>query len=226
MPDWEVRHEITQYKGGKMNGSFIRCTVAILSAASLLAMQEPSRDGQTTDSFLRNNMNEPDLNGVKADNVLLQVRLFSSFFDKNFNSFKDFQQDNNNNKFFTDEEENIVQVSDHEFELLCYLVAAEAENQPFEGKCAVVGVVLNRSEFGKPFTSGIEGAIFQPGAFSCISDGRFFEAYEYVSEEDEMAVITELKERKYDQYLYFTAGHYGKYGTPSQQIGDHYFCTN
>ena len=116
-------------------------------------------------------------------------------------------------------------ISEYEFNLLCQLVAAEAENQCFEGKRAVVGVVLNRSEYGWPFADGIEGAIFQEGAFSCISDGRFFGASEYVSDEDKEAVAAELSERKYSEYFYFTAGHYGQYGTPAEQIGDHFFCT-
>jgi N-acetylmuramoyl-L-alanine amidase len=103
-------------------------------------------------------------------------------------------------------------------------VAAEAEDQPFEGKRAVVAVVLNRKDFGKPFEKTIEGVIFQKGQFSCIADKRFFRAHKYVSEEDKKAVREELKQRSDKEILFFTAGKYGRYGTHAYRIGAHFFC--
>lgn len=208
-----------------MKNSLIRCT-AILSAVSLSAFGQPVRACQTSDSYLRQELQESDsYSRTKVIVKAFKVRFTTSFFDSKFISFVVSQQDKNLYKNSNNLNTNIGIISDREFELLCQLVAAEAENQPFEGKRAVAGVVLNRSEYGWPFADGIEGAIFQDGAFSCISDGRFFGASEYVSDEDKEAVATELSERKYSEYLYFTAGHYGDYGTPAEPIGDHYFST-
>lgn len=208
-----------------MKNSLIRCT-AILSAVSLSAFGQPVRACQTSDSYLRQELQESDsYSRTKVIVKAFKVRFTTSFFDSKFISFVVSQQDKNLYKNSNNLNTNIGIISDREFELLCQLVAAEAENQPFEGKRAVAGVVLNRSEYGWPFESGIEGTIFQNGAFSCIDDGRFFEAWEYVSDEDKEAVAAELSERKYSEYFYFTAGHYGQYGTPAEQIGDHYFCT-
>jgi hypothetical protein len=208
-----------------MKNSLVRCT-AILSAVSLSAFGQPVRAYQTSDSYLRQELQESDsYSRTKVIVKAFQVCFTTSFFDDKFISFVDCQQDKNLNKISKKINTNIGLITEREFDLLCQLVAAEAENQPFEGKCAVVGVVLNRVEYGWPFEEEIEAVIFQDGAFSCIDDGRFFEAWEYVSDEDREAVIVELTDRNYPDYLFFTAGHYGQYGTPAEQIGDHYFCT-
>ena len=75
----------------------------------------------------------------------------------NFNSFERCNQPKKINKKTKKAKEKIGKISKHDFELLCDLVAAEAEDQPFEGKRAVVAVVLNRKAFGKPFEKTIEG---------------------------------------------------------------------
>lgn len=142
----------------------------------------------------------------------------------NFNSFERCNQPKKINKKTKKAKEKIGKISKHDFELLCDLVAAEAEDQPFEGKRAVVAVVLNRKAFGKPFEKTIEGVIFQKGQFSCIADKRFFRAHKYVSEEDKKAVREELKQRSDKEILFFTAGKYGKYGNHAYRIGDHFFC--
>lgn len=208
-----------------MRKSLVRCT-AILSAVSLSAFGQPVRAYQTSDSHLRPELQESDsYSRTKVIVKAFRTCSTTSFFDDKFISFVDFQQDKNLNKISKKLNTNIGLITEREFELLCQLVAAEAENQPFDGKCAVVGVVLNRAEYGWPFEEGIEAVIFQDGAFSCIDDGRFFEAWEYVSDEDREAVIVELTDRNYPDYLFFTAGQYGQYGTPAEQIGDHFFCT-
>lgn len=208
-----------------MRKSLVRCTV-ILSAVSLSAFGQPVRAYQTSDSHLRPELQESDsYSRTKVIVKAFRTCSTTSFFDDKFISFVDCQQDKNLNKISKKLNTNIGLITEREFELLCQLVAAEAENQPFDGKCAVVGVVLNRAECGWPFEEGIEAVIFQDGAFSCIDDGRFYEAWEYVSDEDREAVIVELTDRNYPDYLYFTAGHYGQYGTPAEQIGDHFFCT-
>ena len=208
-----------------MRKSLVRCT-ALLSAVTITALGEPVKAYQTSDSMLREESFESDsFLKTKVIEKSLLLRSTTNFFDKNIIKFTEYQQEANIDKISAKLNTNIGLISYQDFELLCQLVAAEAENQPFEGKRAVVAVVLNRVDYGWPFEDTIEGVIFQEGQFSCISDKRFFDAAEYVSDEDREAVTAELSERKYSEYLYFTAGHYGDYGTPAEPIGDHYFCT-
>ena len=208
-----------------MRKSLVRCT-ALLSAVTITALGEPVKAYQTSDSMLREESFESDsFLKIKVIEKSLLLRSTTNFFDKNIIKFTEYQQEANIDKISAKLNTNIGLISHQDFELLCQLVAAEAENQPFEGKRAVVAVVLNRVDYGWPFEDSIEAVIFQDGQFSCISDKRFFDAWTYVSDEDREAVAAELSERKYSEYLYFTAGHYGDYGTPAEQIGDHYFCT-
>lgn len=207
-----------------MHQTLIQCT-AILSAVSIAAVGATAKACQTSDLLFREEHIESDT--IFKLNVIekaLQSRSITSFFDKNCIKLVEYQQEANLTKISSKLNTNIGLISNRDFELLCQLVAAEAENQPFEGKRAVVAVVLNRVDYGWPFEDTIEGVIFQEGQFSCISDKRFFDAWTYVSDEDREAVNAELSERKYNEYLYFTAGKYGDYGTPAEPIGDHYFC--
>ncbi len=207
-----------------MHQTLIQCT-AILSAVSIAAVGATAKACQTSDLLFREEHIESDtifkLNVIEKT---FQSRSITSFFDKNCIKLVEYQQEANLTKISSKLNTNIGLISNQDFELLCQLVAAEAENQPFEGKRAVVAVVLNRVDYGFPFEDSIEEVIFQDGQFTCISDKRFFDAWAYVSDEDREAVTAELSERKYNEYLYFTAGHYGDYGTPAEQIGDHYFC--
>jgi spore germination cell wall hydrolase CwlJ-like protein len=208
-----------------MHQTLIQCT-AILSAVSIAAVGATAKACQTSDLLFREEHIESDtifkLNVIEKT---LQSRSITSFFDKNCIKLVEYQQEANLTKISSKLNTNIGLISNQDFELLCQLVAAEAENQSFEGKRAVAAVVLNRVDYGWPFEDSIEEVIFQDGQFTCISDKRFFDAWAYVSDEDREAVTAELSERKYNEYLYFTAGHYGDYGTPAEQIGDHFFCT-
>jgi N-acetylmuramoyl-L-alanine amidase len=207
-----------------MHQTLIQCT-AILSAVSIAAVGATAKACQTSDLLFREEHIESDtifkLNVIEKT---LQSRSITSFFDKNCIKLVEYQQEANLTKISSKLNTNIGLISNQDFELLCQLVAAEAENQSFEGKRAVAAVVLNRVDYGWPFEDSIEEVIFQDGQFTCISDKRFFDAWTYVSDEDQEAVAAELSERKYNEYLYFTAGKYGDYGTPAEQIGDHYFC--
>lgn len=206
-----------------MHQTLIQCT-ALISAVTLTTLGAPTATYQTHDSSLLVEVAE-SINSEKISKKTFRMQYTSSLFDLYLIENPINMQSDNIDEISNCKMPEIGYISEYEFNLLCQLVAAEAENQCFEGKRAVVGVVLNRSEYGWPFEDGIEGAIFQDGAFSCISDGRFFGASEYVSDEDKEAVAAELSERKYKEYFYFTAGHYGQYGTPAEQIGDHFFCT-
>lgn len=208
-----------------MKNKLLRCSV-IMSVVTLMALGQPSSANQTvSDSVLLGGGSESSNYRQKSHVNTLQVQCLSGLFAFNNSENPINSQYSNLNKNTKIFEQKIGLISEEDFLLLCQLVAAEAENQPFNGKCAVIGVVLNRSEYGWPFSSGIKGTIFQEGAFSCVSDGRFYEASEYISDEDKTAVCKELSERNYPEYLYFTADKYGEYGTPAEVIGDHYFCT-
>jgi N-acetylmuramoyl-L-alanine amidase len=64
--------------------------------------------------------------------------------------------------------------------LLARLISAEARGEPYAGQVAVGGVVLNRIEHPS-FPSTLSGVIYQPGAFTCINDGQFYEPVESIA---------------------------------------------
>lgn len=79
-----------------------------------------------------------------------------------------------------------------EMEELAQLVQAEAGNQPFEGKCLVVDVVLNRVESDE-YPDSIHDVIFESGAFSVTTNGAFEKAAWNMQESDFAAVACEME---------------------------------
>ncbi len=63
---------------------------------------------------------------------------------------------------------------DADVTLLARLISAEARGEPYIGQVAVGAVVLNRMKHPS-FPSSLSGVIYQPGAFSCLYDGQFYE---------------------------------------------------
>ncbi len=59
-----------------------------------------------------------------------------------------------------------------DIELLARLISAEARGEPYNGQVAVGAVVLNRVRHPS-FPSTLSGVIYQPGAFTCLTDGQF-----------------------------------------------------
>lgn len=55
--------------------------------------------------------------------------------------------------------------------LLARAVYGEARGEPYAGEVAVAAVILNRVASSK-FPNTIAGVIYQPGAFTCVSDGQ------------------------------------------------------
>lgn len=55
--------------------------------------------------------------------------------------------------------------------LLARVAYAEARGEPYAGEVAVAAVVLNRVASSK-FPNTIAGVVYQPGAFTCVSDGQ------------------------------------------------------
>lgn len=65
--------------------------------------------------------------------------------------------------------------SENDINLLANIISAEARGEPFEGQVAVGAVVLNRVEHPS-FPDTIAGVVYQPGAFTAITDGQINEA--------------------------------------------------
>jgi len=61
------------------------------------------------------------------------------------------------------------QVSD--VQLLARAINGEARGEPYEGQVAVGAVILNRVK-SPSFPNTIAGVIYQPGAFTAVSDGQ------------------------------------------------------
>lgn len=68
----------------------------------------------------------------------------------------------------------ILSCSNQDIENLARLVHGEARGESFEGQVAVAAVVLNRIASGQ-FGQTIGEVIFQPGAFTAVSDGQFYQ---------------------------------------------------
>lgn len=71
----------------------------------------------------------------------------------------------------TDEEVYAIGVSESDNQLLARAVNGEARGEPYEGQVAVAAVILNRVKHSS-FPNTIAGVIYQPGAFTAVSDGQ------------------------------------------------------
>jgi N-acetylmuramoyl-L-alanine amidase len=61
--------------------------------------------------------------------------------------------------------------SNKDLNMLARLVHGEARGEPYTGKVAVAAVVINRTRDSR-FPNTIAGVIYQPGAFTAVSDGQ------------------------------------------------------
>lgn len=68
-------------------------------------------------------------------------------------------------------------------QLLARAINGEARGEPYEGQVAVGAVILNRVK-APNFPNTISGVIYQPGAFTAVSDGQI-----NVALEDESTVV-------------------------------------
>lgn len=67
------------------------------------------------------------------------------------------------------EEEN-----DADYQLLARIISAEARGESYQGQVAVGAVVLNRVQHPS-FPDSVAGVVYQPGAFTAITDGQINE---------------------------------------------------
>ncbi len=68
----------------------------------------------------------------------------------------------------------IAVTSSSDIQLLARAVNGEARGEPYEGQVAVAAVILNRVNHSS-FPNTISGVIYQPGAFTAVSDGQINE---------------------------------------------------
>lgn len=61
--------------------------------------------------------------------------------------------------------------SSNDIELLARVISAEARGESYNGQVAVGAVILNRVEHPS-FPNSIAGVVYQPGAFTCMTDGQ------------------------------------------------------
>ncbi|MDR1615758.1 MAG: spore cortex-lytic enzyme [Syntrophomonadaceae bacterium] len=66
-----------------------------------------------------------------------------------------------------------ISAGGQDLKLLARLIYGEARGESFEGQVAVAAVALNRYYSGK-FGNSVRGVIFQPGAFTAVSDGQYY----------------------------------------------------
>lgn len=69
--------------------------------------------------------------------------------------------------------------SSSDIQLLARAINGEARGEPYEGQVAVGAVILNRVK-SSSFPNTIAGVIYQPGAFTAVSDGQI---NQYISED-------------------------------------------
>lgn len=113
-------------------------------------------------------------------------------------------------------------LSREDIELIALVTMAEAEGESEYGKRLVIDTVLNRMDSVHYPDTAYE-VIYQPSQFSSMWNGRVDRCY--VMDEICQLVEEELQERKNYEVIFFTAGGYGKYGTPMFQEGNHYFSS-
>ncbi len=76
--------------------------------------------------------------------------------------------------YFYEPEETALAKTSHsasDIQLLARAVNGEARGEPYEGQVAVAAVILNRVKHSS-FPNTISGVIYQPGAFTAVSDGQ------------------------------------------------------
>lgn len=63
--------------------------------------------------------------------------------------------------------------SEEDIRLMAMAVYGEARGEPYIGQVAVAAVILNRLQ-SEHFPNTVAGVIFEPGAFTAVSDGQFW----------------------------------------------------
>lgn len=115
-------------------------------------------------------------------------------------------------------------LSENDRYLLALIAMAEAEGESELGKRLVIDTVLNRVDSCE-FPNTIYEVVYQKNQFSSISDGRADKIKDQIDTDIYRLVDDETYIRQNYEVLYFTADHYGQYGSPAFSEGNHYFST-
>lgn len=115
-------------------------------------------------------------------------------------------------------------LSENDRYLLALIAMAEAEGESELGKRLVIDTVLNRVDSCE-FPNTIYEVIYQKNQFSSISDGRADKIKDQIDTDIYRLVDDETYIRQNYEVLYFTADHYGQYGSHAFSEGNHYFST-
>lgn len=115
-------------------------------------------------------------------------------------------------------------LSENDRYLLALIAMAEAEGESELGKRLVIDTVLNRVDSCE-FPNTIYEVIYQKNQFSSISYGRADKIKDQIDTDIYRLVDDETYIRQNYEVLYFTADHYGQYGSPAFSEGNHYFST-
>lgn len=116
----------------------------------------------------------------------------------------------------------VSSLSEDDILLIALVTMAEAEGESEEGKRLVIDTILNRVD-SPYFPDTVYGVVYQKNQFSSMWNGRVNRC-EVKNDICEL-VIEESISRRNAAVIYFTAGHYGEYGTPMFSIGNHYFAS-
>jgi N-acetylmuramoyl-L-alanine amidase len=115
--------------------------------------------------------------------------------------------------------------SQSDINLMANAVFGEARGEPFVGQVAVAAVILNRVDSPK-FPNNVSGVIFQPGAFTAVSDGQIWLTPNKEAKEAVMDAINGW-DPSYGALYYFnpdTATSSWIWGRPQiETIGNHIF---
>ncbi|WP_233711434.1 spore cortex-lytic enzyme [Lederbergia citrisecunda] len=116
--------------------------------------------------------------------------------------------------------------SQNDINLMANAVHGEARGEPYEGQVAVAAVILNRVN-SSTFPNTVAGVIFEPGAFTAVSDGQI---YLTPNETSKRAVLDAINgwDPSTGALYYFnpnTATSAWIWTRPQiKQIGEHIFC--
>lgn len=116
----------------------------------------------------------------------------------------------------------MIGLSNEDVDLLALVIMAEAEGETELGKRLVIDTILNRVD-SDYFPNTVKEVIYQPNAFSSMSDGRVEKCY--VTDDIRKLVMEELENRTNHDVMYFCAGKYSEYGSPMFVEGGHYFSS-
>lgn len=106
--------------------------------------------------------------------------------------------------------------------LIAKLVLAEAEGEPEMGKRLVIDTVLNRLD-SSDFPNTVYDVVYQPYHYDPAWDGRI-ELYSDLDDAFKL-VVDEIQHRTNSEVLYFRTEKFHEFGTPMEQVGNHYFST-